>query len=437
MSTEPAAPIGEGILSEFLLRTATQGERAVAGLRGVLGLLGFLNVAVLAHGVEKAAAGSVKHALMMAALGGTALATPLFLRGLRGDAAARGALYASVTLDSLLVSAVLLCSVVWPSPEYTGLINMPHIGTFGLALAASGLRLSRRAIAISAGCNIGGAMGLILLDLRLNAVSRDVQLDDHGAFWMLIVVGLLLAIAVQRRSRSLVQEGAAAAIRAERARQRLGVYVSQPVADAAMALDELEPGGERRTVSVLFSDLRSFTRYGEQIPPERLIQELNSYLEAMIEEVQAEGGVVDKYMGDAIMVVFGIPQSRPDDPARAVRTALRMHAALGRHNRDRASQGLAPLRQGIGVHCGEAVAGNVGTHDRLQYTVIGDVVNSASRLEHATKDLNCPLLLSDEVVQAARPILGDLPLVATAPIPVRGREAPLHAWTLREEYKAG
>lgn len=424
-----AAPLGGEILSGFLLRTATQGERSVAGLRGAIGAMGLINLLLIADGAQQIQDGSIKHGLMLLILIATTLSTPAFLYALRRGAAPRAALYASVSLDALIILTILLCSAIWPDPSYTGLIHLPHFAMFALALAASGLRLSRSAILLSAGLNCGGFLGLALLDIRINPVAREIRPDDYGAFCLLITGALLMAVAVQRRSRSLVLEGAAAALQADRARQRLGVYVSHPVAEAALATDDLSPGGERRTVAVLFSDLRSFTRYGEQIPPERLIRELNAYLEAMIAEVSAEGGVVDKYMGDAIMVVFGIPKPLPDDPARAVRTALRMQVALDRHNADRARLGLPPLRQGIGVHYGEAVAGNVGTHDRLQYTVIGDVVNTASRLEHATKELGIPVLLSDEVVAAARPVLGPLALAPVPPIPVRGRERPVHAWT--------
>jgi adenylate cyclase len=114
----------------------------------------------------------------------------------------------------------------------------------------------------------------------------------------------------------------------------------------------------------------------EGLDPQRLVGELNAYLEAMVSVIDQEGGIVDKYIGDAIMVVFGIPGTHPDDADRAVRTATRMREALVQHNQERVEAGLDPLREGIGVHFGHAVAGNIGTAERLQYTAVGDVPSS-------------------------------------------------------------
>jgi adenylate cyclase len=169
-----------------------------------------------------------------------------------------------------------------------------------------------------------------------------IRNDDYGIFLTLAVLSVLVAMAIVRRTRSLLSMGVNAVLDSERARQRLGMYVSETIADQAMASAELKPGGQRQEVAILFSDLRDFTRYSEGLSPEQLVQELNAYLEAMLNEISAEGGVVDKYIGDAIMVVFGLPRARPDDAARAIRTAIRMQDALTRHNQDRATQGQPP-----------------------------------------------------------------------------------------------
>lgn len=180
---------------------------------------------------------------------------------------------------------------------------------------------------------------------------------------------------------------------------------------------------------MLFSDLRGFTTYSESLPPEELVDELNAYLEAMVREIKYEGGVIDKYIGDAIMVVFGIPSPKPGDAERAVRCAWRMDQALAVHNAQRTARGLPPLKHGVGVHFGEVVAGNMGTSERLQYTVVGDTVNLAARLESASKTLGVPIVLSREVVEA----VGEDALPAAVrevdTISVKGRDQPVEVLT--------
>jgi adenylate cyclase len=160
-----------------------------------------------------------------------------------------------------------------------------------------------------------------------------------------------------------------------------------------------------------------------------LIAELNDYLDVMVEAIRQERGVVDKFIGDAIMVVFGIPKPGAEDAQRAIRAAAAMQAALIQHNATRTSSGRPPFEQGIGVHYGYAVAGHVGTTQRLQFTVVGDVVNVASRLESATKAVGASVLISAAAVEAAggegHPALKHLGRVA-----VSGHEQDLEVHTL-------
>jgi adenylate cyclase len=144
--------------------------------------------------------------------------------------------------------------------------------------------------------------------------------------------------------------------------------------------------------------------------------------------VMAEGGVVDKYIGDNIMAVFGAPVSRPDDAQRAVRAALKMRVALAKLNTRFAERGIEPLRFGIGLHTGEVVAGNIGSARRMEYTVIGDAVNVASRLESKTKDLATDFLISE----ATRERLSEeVDVVAMGEVQVKGRVAPVKIFTVK------
>jgi adenylate cyclase len=154
--------------------------------------------------------------------------------------------------------------------------------------------------------------------------------------------------------------------------------------------------GRQEQVTVLFSDLRQFTTVSEGLDPETLIEVLNRYLERMTRCVEHFGGMVDKFIGDAVMALFTLPTPRPDDADRAVAAALFMQAELERVNRS-LPRGIPRLATGVGLHTGRVVAGLIGSPRKRAYTVIGDAVNTASRLEGMTKILGAPTLVTREV----------------------------------------
>ena len=159
----------------------------------------------------------------------------------------------------------------------------------------------------------------------------------------------------------------------------LDKVVSKEVAEELLQGD-IELGGETRHVSVLFADIRGFTSLTEGMPPEAIIGLINSCMERMSEAVEAEGGVVDKYVGDELMAIFGAPVSRGDDARRAVRAAVHIQKSLVDLNLHRRTKGRKPIGVGVGISTGEAVAGNMGSPNRLNYTVLGEAVNLASRM---------------------------------------------------------
>ena len=165
----------------------------------------------------------------------------------------------------------------------------------------------------------------------------------------------------------------------ERYRSVLNKVVSQDVATELMKGD-VELGGENRTVSVLFADIRGFSSITEGMEPQMVIGFLNECMERLSDAVEAEGGVVDKYVGDEIMAVFGAPAAQEAHALRAVCAAVRMRSAIADLNEDRERRGEAPIGIGVGVSTGVAVAGNMGSADRLNYTVLGDIVNLGARL---------------------------------------------------------
>jgi adenylate cyclase len=157
----------------------------------------------------------------------------------------------------------------------------------------------------------------------------------------------------------------------------------------------LKLGGEKRELTVLFSDIRGFTTISEELPPESLVHLLNSYLTPMTDIVFQNGGTLDKYIGDAIMAFFGAPMEQPDHALRACRTACEMSARLADLRRGWREEGLPELAFGLGLNSGPMVVGNMGSHARFDYTVMGDAVNLGSRLEGLNKAYQTQLLLSE------------------------------------------
>ncbi|HZX28422.1 MAG TPA: adenylate/guanylate cyclase domain-containing protein [Telluria sp.] len=180
----------------------------------------------------------------------------------------------------------------------------------------------------------------------------------------------------------------------DQVRAVLGKVVSPAIAEELLA-QRVDVQGQEREVTVLFSDIRGFTSLCEGRAPREILQMLNAYLGEVSAIVDAHGGVVDKYIGDAVMALFGAPLARPDDPERAVRAALAMLDALPALNARFEQAGWPPLKIGIGIHTGIAVAGNVGSETRQNYTVLGDTVNLASRLEGLCKEYDTPLIVSE------------------------------------------
>ncbi len=154
--------------------------------------------------------------------------------------------------------------------------------------------------------------------------------------------------------------------------------------------------GSNRPVAVLFSDIRSFTTISESMEPDVLVTALNRYFALMVDTIMDRGGVVDKYISDAIMAMFGAPTKHEDDALRAVLAGLEMTEALEVFNMEQEARGMPPFRIGVGINYGVVTVGNIGCEKKMNYTLIGDPVNLASRLEGATKLYKQPILFSQD-----------------------------------------
>lgn len=202
------------------------------------------------------------------------------------------------------------------------------------------------------------------------------------------------------------------------------------ITDTLMDQEDLRKGKQCDAV-VFFSDIRGFTDFSNNKTPEEVVAMLNSYFEVMVGIINKHGGIVDKFVGDAIMAVWGAPHGTPDDAKNAVAACIEMRVALAELNERRIAEGHTPILMGMGLHAGPVVAGTIGSDARLEYTVIGDTVNTASRIESSTKAFGTDLLISEEVVKKVE----DLYLITFAgSTKVKGKDEPLKLAKVNGQY---
>ena len=215
----------------------------------------------------------------------------------------------------------------------------------------------------------------------------------------------------------------------ERLKDSFGRFINKKVAELAMK-GELALGGETKDVTVFFSDIRSFTAISEKLTPTEVVEFLNEYMTSMVECVNATHGVVDKFIGDAVMSVWGAPTSAgspKEDALNCIRAALRMRAALMIFNRGRGGDKKPVIRIGCGINSGPVVAGQIGSTQRMEYTVIGDAVNLASRTEALNKPLGTDILITEYTYA----LVHDRVLVEEMPsVTVKGKEKPLRMFAV-------
>lgn len=210
----------------------------------------------------------------------------------------------------------------------------------------------------------------------------------------------------------------------ERVTNILGKYISPEVAKKVLADQEgLALKGERRECVVMFTDIRGFTAFSENMAPEKLVKDLNEYFTLMVDGVLKYEGTLDKFIGDAIMAVWGAPVPFEDKELRSVKAALDMQKSLGQYNKARIDRNLPPLTMGVGLNSGVVVSGNLGSDKRTDYTVIGEEVNLASRL--CSKAAPGQILISDSMY---RKLKGLVEMRALEPIALKGFSEPVKVY---------
>ncbi len=245
-------------------------------------------------------------------------------------------------------------------------------------------------------------------DVKANVKSRD-EVGQLGEAFNQMVVGL-----VER----------------DKVKNMFSKFHGSSVTEDLMKGD-LQLGGSKKMVTVFFSDIRDFTKFSEGHSPEQVVEMLNEYFQIMVGLINAHGGVVDKFIGDAIMAVWGAPNSTERDSQNAIRAAIEMRKALALLNESRAARGKVPIKIGMGLHRGEAISGTIGSSERMEYTVIGDTVNQASRIEASTKSFGTDLLLSQDLAEFTQ---DEYVLEVAGSVEVKGKSEPLKLFKVRGYY---
>jgi adenylate cyclase len=207
-------------------------------------------------------------------------------------------------------------------------------------------------------------------------------------------------------------------------------YVPKDVIDTFIENPEKMLVGENRIISILFSDIRGFTSISEQLAPDELVNELNRYFTTMVDIIMARGGIIDKYIGDAIMAFFGAPARHKDDALQSVLAGVEMSEALVEFNAHQRSNGKPEFQIGVGINYGVVTVGNIGTDKKMDYTIIGDMVNLASRMEGLTKIYRQPVLISESLYQKVK---DQLHCRLIDKVAVKGKKQGVRVFTVKKK----
>jgi adenylate cyclase len=420
---------------ELLSERERQGVRALTIVRGL-----FLLVMVTTTWIVGA---SFFEKLTLTAIGVlvlVAIGVALYL--LAGRKAVRAIGLAGCLIDIAFLSAL---PVIWYQsvggsdtlPAYMLKTQITAVSLLFVAMQALAFRPLYPLVVAAGGICVQAALLVYVLNDPRTIVSSDfVDAIMGSALNLELVLVSTLIIAITGAAmgyftfiaRRIVVKG----VRLEVDNAQLGRYFSPGVVSRISSGGDtmLGVGGRTQDVAVMFCDIRDFTTITENLSPSDAVEFLSQYHARMVEVIFAFGGTIDKFIGDAIMVTFGTPDPSDDDAERSVRAGLAMNTALAELNADRERSGLAKIRHGIGIHYGPVIAGNIGTENRLEYTVIGDVVNVASRIQDACKSVGEAFLISDTVKTHLPP---DIQLQSLPEQQVKGRLATVQIYAVKEQ----
>ena len=306
-------------------------------------------------------------------------------------------LMSGVEIQAHMVNTLLSRRTLLPPPWY---LNVALLTAVCVSISVLSLWLRPAWLALVGLALVGGL------------VAASYEAYTRGGYWLDFLAPLLGTLAYLQGAHW---------VRRRRLRSAFGQYVSPQVMDQVLRTGT-SLGGEVRRVTVLMSDLRGFTTLSERLPPETVSEMMNEYFTAMVDVILAHRGLVQDFIGDAIMAVYGAPLDDPEHCWHAARTAIGMHAALAALNHRWEAEGRGPLAMGIAVHTGPAFAGTLGAPRKKKYAVLGDTVNLTSRMEGLNRDLGTGILISGAVLAVLRDrmVVRDRGSVA-----VKGRTEPV------------
>ncbi|HUW40961.1 MAG TPA: adenylate/guanylate cyclase domain-containing protein [Rectinemataceae bacterium] len=421
-------------MHELLLADRLKGEREIAVFRIILiastALMVLLMVAMGGEGF------TVSDTSNLIAVGAAGIYTIVLLLLIVRRGYRRWYGFASATVDVLLISAstylsryaaessiaslvstssfVIYFPIILFSVRRHDPVNTLYTGILSAVLY--GAMIVDMAVEHSFWVTLSASNGLIMRNDMFNEILKAIVLAATG----------FIGWAAARRFDRLFEDALRAAREKEQIKDMFGRYVSDTLVDKIMA-KEIALEGEKRNVTVMFIDIRNFTPLAESVEPQTLIVILNNFFDVCIDTIIKHGGFIDKFIGDAIMVVFGAPESDSRHCDAAVACALELQSALKTMNAWVHSLGVEwEFGYGIGINSGDAIVGNVGTERRMEYTALGDAVNVASRLERLTRHVSRPILVGEACAAGCSDHLFEGPFTAR----IKGKSEPVKVYAV-------
>jgi adenylate cyclase len=417
---------------DLLFERERQGVRTLTVLRGLFMLIMVTTHWIIGVSLFEKIAATVIAILALAVLGGSLVLL------------ARPSYVTKIGLSGCLIDIAMLSvlPVIWyvsvggtsVPPAYMLKTQITVMALAVVAFSALAIRPLYPAVVAAGGIAVHLALLTYVLNEPRTIASSDFLMSVMGpavsiefvttSMLIIALTGAAMAYLTYIARRTVVQ-----GVRLEVTNAHLGRYFSPGVVARISGETDTLPGvgGRNQEVAVMFCDIRDFTTITENLPPSEVVEFLSQYHQRMVDVIFEFGGTIDKFIGDAIMVTFGTPDPSDDDAERSVRAGMTMDTALADLNVDREHLGLVQIRHGIGIHFGPVIAGNIGTEDRLEYTVIGDTVNVASRIQDVCKATGEALLISDAVKQRLPP---DIQLRSLPEQRVKGRKAPVQIYAI-------
>jgi class 3 adenylate cyclase len=348
--------------------------------------------------------------------------------------------YVSITVDLTITHVAMVASLYNHSGAYE-LYRNPSLFMLVAALnVMAGLRYTVRASLYSAFLTLAYGTA-ILTYVRLfgnviwvdsaNVVGEGLNFGECATNVVFASLPAIFAAVIAKNSKRLIVQAAQESLaRASlmRDRDRLAKYFSKDVVD--LVLNDpasIGLGGRRMNATVLFADIRNFTLLSTKMEPEEVVDLLNRYFSTVVDIIFKHGGTLDKFIGDGVMALFGVPYPLENAPVHAIETALELIHALEAFNKDLEARQMLRIDIGVGINSGPVVAGNIGSSQRHEFTVIGDTVNLAARLEGLNKEAGTQILISESTYQAVK---SKFDTRALGPIRIRGKTEPVEVYAI-------